>query len=53
MHGAEAVASRAVDLAARPGIDSLCLHGDSPDAVGTARAVRDALRAAGWRLHGL
>lgn len=27
--------------------DSLCLHGDTPDAVGLARAVRDALQAAG------
>lgn len=27
--------------------DTICCHGDSPDAVTTARAVRDALRAAG------
>ncbi|HEY5981139.1 MAG TPA: 5-oxoprolinase subunit PxpA [Microlunatus sp.] len=40
-------AERAVD-AARTGVaDSLCLHGDSPDAVAMAGAVRAALLAAG------
>ncbi len=28
-------------------VDSLCLHGDSPNALAMARAVRDALAAAG------
>jgi UPF0271 protein len=31
-------------------VDSLCIHGDSAAAVATARAVRDALAAAGCRL---
>ena len=31
-------------------VDSLCLHGDSPDAVAHAVAVRRALLAAGLRL---
>jgi len=31
-------------------IDSICVHGDGPEAVATARAVRDALRAAGHTL---
>ena len=39
------VASRAVELAA--GVDSVCVHGDSPGAVRTAIAVRHALEAAG------
>lgn len=47
------VAQRAVELAGRPQVDSLCLHGDSPGAVETARRVRVALEAAGWALRGL
>lgn len=39
------VASRAVALAGE--VDSVCVHGDSPGAVDTARAVRRALQAAG------
>ncbi|NYE37887.1 UPF0271 protein [Nocardioides cavernae] len=39
------VAGRAVVLAAT--VDSVCVHGDSPGAVETARAVRRALEAAG------
>ena len=31
--------------------DSICVHGDSPGAVAMARAVREALRAAGIRLQ--
>lgn len=31
-------------------VQSICVHGDDPQAVATARAVGDALRAAGWRL---
>ena len=34
-------------------VDSLCLHGDTPGAVGHARAVRAALETAGWTLRGL
>jgi len=36
------------ELVLRPG--SICVHGDTPGAVGIARAVRDALTAAGIRL---
>jgi len=32
---------------------SICVHGDSPDAVATATAVRDGLLAAGHRLKSL
>lgn len=48
-----AVARRAVELAASGRVDSLCLHGDSPGAVETARRVRRALEAGGWSLRGL
>jgi UPF0271 protein len=43
------IAARAVDLAA--GVDSVCVHGDTPGAVGHARAVRAALEAAGYRVR--
>jgi UPF0271 protein len=49
--GADEVASRAVELAA--GVDSVCVHGDSPSAVTAAQAVRRALEAAGYTLRGL
>lgn len=34
-------------------IDSICVHGDGPQAVATAQAVRQALEAAGYRLEQL
>ena len=34
-------------------VQSICVHGDDPQAVATAKAVGDALRAAGWRLVAL
>lgn len=40
-------------LALAPTVRSLCLHGDTPGAVGHARAVRAALEAASWTLAGL
>ncbi len=61
--GAATVAARAVRLATEGRVgsadgqdvtvraESLCLHGDSPGAAGTARAVRAALEAAGVALR--
>jgi 5-oxoprolinase (ATP-hydrolysing) subunit A len=49
--GEAAIAAQAVSLAG--GVDSVCVHGDSPGAVGHARAVRRALEGAGWVLRGL
>jgi len=46
------VARRAVELA-RTGLDSVCVHGDSPGAVVAARACRLALEKAGFALRGL
>ena len=40
-------------LALAGAVDSLCLHGDTPGAVGHARAVKEALETAGWTLRGL
>lgn len=51
-----AIAAHAVELAAQaksPRVDSICVHGDTPGAVGSANAVRSALEAAGWTLRGL
>jgi UPF0271 protein len=45
------IAAHAVELA--PGVQSLCLHGDSAGAVEHARAVRRALESDGWTLRGL
>ncbi|HET6940243.1 MAG TPA: 5-oxoprolinase subunit PxpA [Nocardioides sp.] len=45
------IATHAVELA--PSVQSLCLHGDRPGAVGHARAVRRALESDGWSLRGL
>jgi 5-oxoprolinase (ATP-hydrolysing) subunit A len=45
------IAANAVELAGA--VDSVCVHGDSPGAVGHARAVRRALEEAGWVLRGL
>jgi 5-oxoprolinase (ATP-hydrolysing) subunit A len=44
-----AIAAQAVELA--PTVSSLCVHGDSPGAVGHAHAVRRALESAGYRLE--
>ena len=42
------IAAQAVRLA--PSVDSLCVHGDSPGAVASARAVRRALEGASYRV---
>jgi UPF0271 protein len=49
LHDPAEIADRAVQLASEA--DSVCVHGDSPAAVATARAVRAALTAAGWTLR--
>ena len=59
MHDPAAVAARAVRMAAEGAVEavggtvvpvaveSVCVHGDTPGAVGLARAVREALAGAG------
>ncbi|MDN4173114.1 5-oxoprolinase subunit PxpA [Nocardioides sp. SOB77] len=49
LEDADAIAAAALRLA--PGVDSLCLHGDTPGAVVHATAVRSALDRAGWALR--
>lgn len=48
VHGAEHVAANALALAATATVRTVCVHGDSPDAVATAHAVRRALLTAGY-----
>jgi 5-oxoprolinase (ATP-hydrolysing) subunit A len=51
VRGADQVAAHALALAAAGVVRTVCVHGDSPDAVATARAVRDALTAAGYQVR--
>jgi UPF0271 protein len=37
----------------RVAVDTICIHGDSPQAVAIAGAVRQALQSAGYQLHSL
>lgn len=53
VHGSQAVAENAVRFARSGRARSLCLHGDSPGAVETARRVRSVLTEAGFVLAGL
>ena len=46
-----AAAERAVQAAQSESFDSMCTHGDTPGAVALARAVREALTAAGLQLR--
>jgi 5-oxoprolinase (ATP-hydrolysing) subunit A len=48
LHDPGAIAARAVELALSGQVDSVCVHGDSPSAVLSARAVRGALEIAGF-----
>ncbi|MBL9059168.1 MAG: LamB/YcsF family protein, partial [Mangrovicoccus sp.] len=62
IHDPETAAWRMVDMVAAGGIltatghriptriDTICLHGDTPDAVAMARAVRSALGEAAVRI---
>jgi len=49
--GTGEVARQAVRLARDGGVESICVHGDTPGAVSLARAVREALSAAGLSLE--
>lgn len=51
VRGADQVAGNAVALAATGSVRTVCVHGDSPDAVATAHAVRDALEVAGYAVR--
>lgn len=51
VHAPHEVAANAVALAATGHVQTVCVHGDSPRAVATARAVRQALEAASYELR--
>ena len=50
IHDPREAAAQAVALAARPELHTVCVHGDSPNAVAVAAAVRGALEAEGYEL---
>lgn len=52
IHDPAEAAQQAIDLAnGNADLHSICVHGDSPDAVTIARAVRSALEGEGYRLR--
>ena len=51
VEGAEAISANAVRMAREGEVRSLCVHGDSPGAVGAAQAVRSALQEAGYAVR--
>ena len=51
IHDPADAAQQAVALAARPNLHSICVHGDSPNAVKIASVVRQALEAAGYNVQ--
>jgi UPF0271 protein len=51
IHDKDKAAQQAVALAKRSNLHSLCVHGDSPNAVAIAKTVRKALETAGYSLR--
>ena len=51
IHDPEEAGLQALNLAAVDGVDSVCVHGDSPNAVDVARVVRSTLEDNGWSLR--
>ena len=51
IHDPRQAAAQAVALASRPDLHTICVHGDSPNAVNVAKAVRAALEDAGFHLR--
>ena len=51
LHDVAQVAAHALALANSGRVDTICVHGDTPDSVAMARAVRDALVADGFTLR--
>jgi UPF0271 protein len=50
IHDPAEVLSRVVDLARRPGVETICVHGDTPGAAELASQIRAVLEAAHIRL---
>jgi 5-oxoprolinase (ATP-hydrolysing) subunit A len=53
IHNPEEVLARIVGLAARPDIETICLHGDTPGAAELASKIRAALEAAKFEVKNL
>ena len=51
IHEPDEAATQAVSLAAQASLHSICVHGDSPNAVAIAKVVRAALEADGFTLR--
>ena len=51
IHDPDEAAMQALSLAARANLHTVCVHGDSPNAVNVAKAVRTALDGAGYRVR--
>jgi UPF0271 protein len=51
IHCPDEAAEQAASLAGRPNLHSICVHGDSPNAVVIARAVRERLEREGFALE--
>jgi UPF0271 protein len=49
----EEVARHAVELIRKGGMDTLCLHGDHPNAADNAKLLREVLEKNGIEVHGL
>jgi len=45
--------ARIVSLAERPGVDTICVHGDTPGAAELASKIRAALEAAHFEVRSL
>jgi len=48
LHDPDEIAASVLALA--PRVDSICIHGDHPNAVETATLVRQTLESAGWTI---
>jgi UPF0271 protein len=53
IHNPEDVLARIVSLAARPDVDTICVHGDTPGAAELASKIRATLEAAKFELKNL
>jgi UPF0271 protein len=53
IHNPEEVLARVVSLAARPDVETICVHGDTPGAAELASKIRAALEAAKFEVKNL
>jgi UPF0271 protein len=53
LHDPQDVLARVIGLASRPGVDTICVHGDTPGAAELASNIRAALEAANFAVKSL